>query len=455
MLVSIERTKINKDLKNQVTSSLILAPHRRQTATNIKLHEDGIFSKRIFGNFKKCDCGSLTSEGFCDNCNTRVISIKNMPNFYVDLTIKVAAPFADYKNSGINPLDCESILKYEKFLYGDEITQLNEENENDFDQSIIKIGLDALQYLGVKNEWIEENTVDFLSVPHPIYRPMIIDDRDTPYITGINNLYSNIIKNINNAIEMHTIAKNRPLFLMLEYKTISKLHRDIISALFDELQEVKYSILKSEIISHPISGAARATLINRHDVHEDVLLVGDTLVETLYPFLYKKYEGDMTKINKELVDGGAMMLLNRPPTICHLSTVSMKPRIASVYPFGHTSGTDGCLLHNEDYVNKFPYKIGLFKDVEGDIEKFGQGSDKNGEYDGIDNVGIRCYGVNLIMADGLGADTDGDVLLGIALYSQKAKEQAEQLLPSRAYMNYANGTIRNHIIEDFIFADIS
>lgn len=464
MFVNVNRTKIKKKHENQVTSHLIFEPRRRQSIDNLKLHENGIFSKKIFGNFHKCECGDLIGEGYCENCETRVINPKNMPDFFIDLTISVPVFFADYASLseiGIEKEDAEGIMKYEKFVYpvnddnGNtslEIYSLDDAlNTENYIENLALIGIDALKALGVPQEWINENTVDYLNIPHPAYRPLIADNMTIPFITGINMLYSNIIKKINDAIDMHSFAKNRPFYLMAEYKVIVSLYNQIIENLFDELQNVKYSILKSEIISHPISGAIRAVLTNRHDIHEDVLLIGDTLVETLWPYLYEKHNGNMAAINEELVDKNYLVLVNRPPTISHLSIIAMKPRIASIYPFGKTEETDRCLLHNYNYAIKNENLIGVFEDDTGelgDIEKFGQGLE-----DGIDNCGLRVIGMNPITMDGLAADVDGDVLLVITLYSEKALKQANEILPSKCFQNYANGTIRNHIIEDFIFTD--
>ena len=85
----------------------------------------------------------------------------------------------------------------------------------------------------------------------------------------------------------------------------------------------------------------------------------------------------------------------------------------------------------------------MFNNKEGDIEKFGSGE--------IDNRGLRTLGMNPIVFDGLAADTDGDVFLVCALYDKKSMKEAELILPSNSYINYANGTIRNKIIEDFMY----
>ena len=451
MYVSIDRSKIVKDPKNKVTSYFIFEPHRRKNINNLKFHEDGPFSKRIFGNFYKCDCGELTEEGICSKCGTRVIFPKNMPDFYIDLEINVPVSLANFEEAETSKAsieDIEDILNYNKFYYDGEICELDENlNTSNYDQSKVLLGNDALNALGISKNWIDNNTVDYLGIPHTIYRPIVIDNSSNPFVTDINKKYSDIIKKINDVKELKD-SKERPFYLMLGYREIARLYKEIISQLFAEIQDVKFSIIKSEIISHPISGAIRATLINRHDLDEDVLLIGDTLVETLWPYLYNKHNGDMALINEELVNSNALVLLNRPPTICHLSFISMKPRIASIYPYGKTFGTKRGLLHNYNYVEQNRDRIGLLPNQEGDIEKYGQGLD-----DGIDTCGLRCIAMNPIAFDGLAADTDGDVLFVIALYSNNAIEEARKILPSKSYINYANGTIRNHIIEDFIYVD--
>jgi hypothetical protein len=134
----------------------------------------------------------------------------------------------------------------------------------------------------------------------------------------------------------------------------------------------------------------------------------------------------------------------------------MKPRIASIYPVGKIHGTNRALLHNEEYCKR---RNLLEADPEnpnlGDVEKYGQGFEKDemGNDDGIDVLGLRCVGANPIMMDAMNADVDGDVLLSVALYSTLAMEEARSIVPSKSYLNYANGTIRNHIIEDFIYAE--
>ena len=472
MKIGVKRTHIKKEERNRVTSHLILEPHRRQKAESLVYHDEGIFSKRIFGNLYRCDCGALSEEGICEECGTRVVEPQHMPDFYIELCCWCHVAFPNWDKSHRNDdgkwnrrikvsLDeIKSIADYRAFLYVDgDVDQVVWADENldpsKWDNSKILIGVDALKHVGIPEEWIKESMVDWLSIPHTIYRPMVISGSN-PFVTPINDLYSTIIKKINNALDMQEMAKGRPLYLLAQYHVISDLYHQILNSLFAELQDAEYSILKSEIISHPISGAVRATLVNRHDVHEDVIILGDTLVETLYPYLFKRFEGSMELINKHLVETDAVILVNRPPTINHASIVAMKPRIASIYPVGKIHGTNRALLHNEEYCKR---RNLLEADPEnpnlGDVEKYGQGFEKDemGNDDGIDVLGLRCVGANPIMMDAMNADVDGDVLLSVALYSTLAMEEARSIVPSKSYLNYANGTIRNHIIEDFIYAE--
>lgn len=598
MKVTIECPKILKLEENRVTSPLTSIPHYKKDLDNFPYHPDGIFSKRIFGNLYKCDCGELKEEGFCEKCETRVVTYENMPDFFIQLPIDVLYRYAtldDLTTKSITIDMIEKLAKYQGFLIekydirtagggkGSYEGDKNAKNADNDDQngetadqdgktaaeiilsnydfvdttdeeydgqkyaSIgrgILYGKEALAALTGDTEWLEKNMSDVVLIPHTIYRPLIVNNDQTPFTSKINSLYIQLIEMVQKTEKIIEFATN-PIYLLAAYARINEIKETIDKSILEEIQENKYSIVRSEVISHPITGAARATFLNRHDVHEDVLLVGDTLVETLWPYLYKKHRGDMVEINKELVENDYSVLLNRPPTIAHLSIIAMKPRIASIYPLGYTEGTNRCLLHNEKYVSEHPERIGKFKysrkDSEtrddkllvksfpynlcsrlefGDIEEFGSGinwskesvvtvkeeflhavefeagelgvlevlEDKiideegneclapslegrdeieikdltdglyrvsklrvQGEWDGIDNLGVRSISCNPLILDGLGGDYDGDVLLTVALYGADSLNEANTMLPSKAYMNYANNVIRNHIVEDFIY----
>lgn len=587
MKVTIECPKILKLEENRVTSPLTSIPHYKKDLDNFPYHPDGIFSKRIFGNLYKCDCGELKEEGYCEKCETRVVTYENMPDFFIQLPIDVLYRYAtlDHLTTKLVTIDMvEKLAKYQGFLIekysvtdeGGNGVSSGTETSNDInkvEKSLAEITLEQYDFVDTTDEeydgqkyasmgkgilygkealmaltgdvdWLEKNMSDVVLIPHTIYRPLIVNNDQTPFTSKINSLYIQLIEMVQKTERIIEMATN-PVYLVAAYARINEIKETIDKSILEEIQENKYSIVRSEVISHPITGAARATFLNRHDVHEDVLLIGDTLVETLWPYLYKKHRGDMVEINKELVENDYSVLLNRPPTIAHLSIIAMKPRIASIYPLGYTEGTDRCLLHNEKYVSEHPERIGKFKysrkDSEthddkllvksfpynlcsrlefGDIEEFGSGINWSkesvvtvkeeflhavefkagelgvlevledtiideegneciapnlegrdeleikdltdglykisklivkGEWDGIDNLGVRSISCNPIVVDGLGGDYDGDVLLVVALYGKDSLTEAATMLPSKAYMNYANNIIRNHIVEDFVY----
>lgn len=531
MKVSIKRTKIVKKEENRVTSPLFRKTYSRVTKGDVKPDENGIFSKKIFGNFYSCDCGELKEPGICEKCGTRVIDKANMPDFYIDLPCHVAVVYADYES--VDPV-VKEILDYNAFVYNNEVyiacedttfikydlylelgldrfkmvrrrRTMNEETEEevkskidpnqkyietDFNENDILIGIDALKALDISDEWIEENTTDYILIPHTSYRPLTPNqDRTNYYLGDLNNLYLALMQNINDILSYNEMANGRPMFCRLQYQGIAQLYDKIMDNLFDQIHSIKHNVVKYEVIAHPLSGAIRAVLTNRCDLNEDILLIGDTFIETLFPVIYHKHNGNMMEINRELIESDAYVLLNRAPTISHYSVMAMKPRVASMYPFGEIEGTNGGSLENTRLIEKDLDTIGLFEDEEGDIERFStkinagnrhknnedeliyvasdeEVHDSVHEYldkdlndfditeedcDYIDTLGLRVIGANPIMFDGLGADTDGDVLFVIALYSNAAKAQAVNLLPSKAYLNYANGSIRNKIVEDLLF----
>lgn len=378
----------------------------------------------------------------------------------------------------------ETIYSYEKPMFDNYGNVCGMEYKFDLDVDNVMIGEEALLELdfGVTEEWLEENTVSHVLVSHPMFRPIIRNDSNSQgLLSPINEAYIKIISKIKKVNDIREFGEDDKLVSLAMFKKINEIYEDIVIEMLKELQENKTCTIKTEMISHPITNAVRAVLLNRHDLHEDVMLIGDTLIETLFPLLYKKYNGNMAKINAELVDDNYFVLINRPPSICHLSLMAMKPRVASMYPPGKTEGTNYCLERNikmEEEV--FSYSEKDLGQNYGDTERYVRGESKlncdvkfkneekiksmTGFYDAnglsifdkiddlyIDKIGSRCVGMNLITADGLAADTDGDCLLEISLFSKEAKEEAEQILPSKTFLNFANMEIRNSIIGDYFY----
>jgi hypothetical protein len=413
--------EINKRPENQVTSPGFFKKNQRRVSDKYAFDENGLFSRKIFGRIGACECGQVTGEGYCEICQCRVVDQNNMPDFYIDLGIKVPKLFVDYGKYK----NVKELLTYEAFLTDDPLTGkplIVKEDGSDISEYVdkpIRIGLDAAREIHPDiDEWAKRNMTDTISVPHTIYRPNLrLQDKSISF-SPINKQLAEILKNIQNIQEYSSIFENLETTTSLNYYLLS-FNNEIYKAYSGAMHEVykmltngKNSFIGSDLKAHRVTGAVKGTVINRHDLPEDIILIGDTFIQTLYPYLYKKYKGDMQQINQHLIEHNEIVLLNRPPTICHLSINALRPRVASCYKLGTRPGVQ------QEY----------------DAEN--------------DTIGIRTLAINPIITDGMGADFDGDCMLVIALYSEAAKKEAETMLPSKNYMNYANGTIRNGIIED-------
>lgn len=386
MKVKVNKFKAVKYPENEVKTSATTLPYKTK---NVKFDESGIFSDVIFGRIGKCNCGRLTEPGYCGYCNTRVVDYNNLPDYWFDLSVEILTYNPLWSKLGITKKEridqIKAVLSYTHFIYLD--TFVNDDGEEDFDISFesmpetmeefdsklfkeenIYIGREAAQILGVSEEWLDQNLSNSIYIPHPIYRPLIMQDDGTPFVSDLNDRYIEIINRANKVKELSQFATSK-IYNLVAYKKINEVYQDIVDKLLDQLQTSRRSILRSEIIAHPVSGAIRGTLLNRHDINEDVMLIGDAFVKTLYPYLYSLYDGDVERINKELIDENYVLILNRPPSISYMSVMGVKPRIASIYPYGHIEGTDGALKENPDYVNSKLFS-GNSQKVQGDIETY-------------------------------------------------------------------------------------
>lgn len=424
MKIEITPSHIVKNPENQVTSSNIFKKNQRKVSNDIKFDDDGLFSKKIFGRIGVCECGELTHPGFCKVCGCRVISKNNVPDYFIDLEIKVPKLFADF--SGMK--DVENILKYKAFLYVEDgkkqqIVQDDDELRPDiYNEKNIYVGLDAARILHPDiDEWADKWMTDFISVPHPVFRSNIRLDNDKIKFSPINKALVNVLINLERIKQFKSVfegEENPNYYLMSFYAEVYNQYISCMSEIFRLFANGKKSFIGSDLRAHRVTSAIKATVLNRFDIDEDVILIGDTFIQTMFPYLYHKYDGDMEKINDYLVDNNELVLVNRPPTICHLSMMAMRPRVASCY------------------------KYGTFKD-------FALKKNAKSEYcEENDTIGIRTVSVNPIITDGLASDFDGDTFLNISLFSNEAKKEAMTMLPSKNFMNYANGDIRNVIPED-------
>lgn len=424
MKIEIKPARIVKKPENQVTSSNIFKKNQRKISNDYKFDENGLFSKKIFGRIGSCECGELHYPGYCKICNCRVIDKNSIPDFFIDLTIKVPKLYADFGKYK----DVKDLLTFDAFLYeenGEYKIVLDDENLDfdKYDESKITIGLEAARTIHPDiDEWADKWMTDFISVPHPLFRSNLKLDNNKIMFTPVNKALVGVLQNLERVEEFRSIFSDMPdinYYLMSFYKEVYDQYINCMKEIYYLFAGAgKKSFVGSDMRSHRVTGAVKGTVVNRYDVDEDIVLIGDTFIQTLYPYLYRKFDGDMEKINDYFVDNNEIVLFNRPPTICHLSIVAMKPRVASCYK--HGTFTDGAL-----------------------------GKNHKSEYDEEnDTIGIRTLGYNPIVSDGLAGDYDGDCHLLIALYSEQAKKEALTMLPSSNFMNYANGNIRNCIPED-------
>lgn len=449
MHITIEPMHIVKREENQVTSPDIIKRGQRKIADNYTYDEKGLFSRKIFGRVGHCDCGNLQEPGICPFCNTRVIDPNNMPDFFIDLGIKVPKYFSDFtKIKDVKPL-----LQFEAFLavHPDGTKEIVMDDDfldfAPYRECEIHIGLDAamMKRPGI-GDWADRYMTDFVSVPHPMFRPNLRMESGKLHTSSINKSLINLLININRVNDYNIFnfdveeldtddedlkaSKAEALdkstmtyFLLAYYRELYNSYNACMKEIFAQFCGGKKSFVADNMRAHRITNAIKGTAINRYDVDEDIILIGDTFIQTLYPYLYKMFDGDMETINNYLIDTNAVVLMNRPPTICHLSIMAFKPRVASCYK--HGTFFDGAV-----------------------------GKNKPSAYDEEeDTIGIRTIGVNPIITDGFNLDFDGDCILVIPIYSEQAKREALTMLPSNNFMNYANGEIRNVIPEDIVFSE--
>lgn len=401
MNITIEPINIEDDEMNKVTSEKIFVQrHVKDANGNYLFHEDGIFSKRIFGKFGKCECGQLKKPGICPECGCRVISKKRTPNFYTEFDFDLPKKSINISNPDLNSKQVLDLYKYKGFLYDGEFVEYDVDADNSiYEESRVLFGKDAILSLGISEEEYNSNIYRKVSIPHTSYRQITVQG-DKYFLGDINKIYSDIIKR-NNEYNDHKIHNKLSKFyeLNLKYKVTRDLET-LYGSLFGILAaNHKKNIIENELKGQPETGMIRAVMTNNFSLDEDDLLIGSYFIKTLYPRLYKENTiddvTDIKAINKILKKEEYLVLFNRQPTIGAKSIIAMHPIFA-----------------------------------ESDAEKY-------------------VIQANPIVYDGLAGDVDGDALNVIALYTKIACEEAKKLLPSVNYVEGSNDTIRNKLPEDF------
>lgn len=412
MDIVIKRTRIKENKSNEVTSDKIFKPRRiKDQYGNWRFHEEGIFSERIFGKFGKCRCGYLREEGkICPYCDCRVVNASRMPNFYIPFEgINIPYLDVDYTIFGKDADKVKSLMAYQSFLYDGEVVELDLEKLDLTqypDESKMLFGKDAVLSLGLPEateEWFDNQVTDKISIPHPSFRNIIATPNGKYVLGELNEVLIELLRKRREALTFKDKFMDGQLIGMnVVNKIIVEKVYEMYGKLFDQLVKNKSSIIKHEVRGQSLTGAVRAVLTNNFQLPEDVVVIGKEFIDTLYPWLAKKYtdengEIDIWGLNNELAEENYLVLVNRPPTIGEKSIIAMKP------------------IFSEDEDHRF------------------------------------VMGTNPIIYDGLAGDTDGDVLLIISLYSKEACKEAIKLLPSKNYIGGESGLVRNKIPEDFVY----
>lgn len=425
--IDISKFRINKKPENEVSEWTPFSSRRvfkDATKTEFVFNEDGPYSERIFGRIGKCKCKTFprTKPGMCNVCGAKIVDRGNIPDYYIHCPIRIPFQGTRYEDLSDKKKEIEDIKNIMEFkaLYVStgfiEYDGTSEKNytptEEDEKPGGIVFGEEALiRYckendIYLPDDWYEDNTIEDICIPHPLYRPIIktFGSKTSYKIDPITESLQEMLKasekmGIYSNLESSKdgiIIDNQWLKYInsrLYYDEYIKYKNNIIGLMFGN----KNNIRKLEIIAQKISGAVRGVLNNRYGIPEDEIRIPPVFVRTLWPHLYKMYNGDMHKIDEHLRNEELYVMLNRQPTIGQKSIYCMKPRIE----------------FDEDY----KYVIGI----------------------------------DPILFDGIAGDVDGDVIFLAAVYSDAANREIKVLLPSVNYRSAESGKVRNKIPEDMMY----
>lgn len=385
-MLEIKRLEIPEVEGNQVKSSRVFKKGKiLDKDGKFRFYEEGIFSKKIFGNFNKCDCGKLNYPGICNKCQTRVLDKANMPVFYISFdNFEFPDLVTDYPN-GI-----KFLLEYKAFLYEGEIISFDTKTIHEYDESKVILGKEAAEILGYSPQLNNK-----LVIPHTSMRKIQSSGED--YILGtLNLLYIDLLKQKE---KLETFEINSTFLELAIKNKLFALIETIRNELISILTSGKKSTVAKELRGQKVVGNIRAVVINNYGIDEDDILIGDYFIPSLYPKYSEQFKTengyDIPAFNQFLKENNYKVLVNRQPSIGAKSIIACRP---------------------------------IF--TESDREKY-------------------IVQVNPIITSGLALDMDGDVLSIIALYSKEANDEAELMLTSNNYLEGANGTIMQAYPEDF------
>lgn len=421
MKITVNPVNVVENPKNEVTSDKVFQARKIKDGDRYLFHADGIFSEKIFGKFSKCYCGKLTKPGYCGSCGCRVISKRNVPNFYMKFNFDLPNHIINYEDYDKELFS--DLMSCRGFLYEGKYVEFNlkKEDLSIYDETKVLYGKDAIMsFAPIDNSseealeksmlarnkleaWYNNNTHRIVSIPHTSFRQITFQG-DNYFLGSLNVLYINMLKL---AKKYDYNKKNSTLTVFNEINLRYLVNKDIeklYAELFQILAKNNRNVIDNELKGQPETGMIRTVMTNNFGLDEDDIKLGYYFIPTLYPKFYREYTDengytDIDAINQRLKDEKYLVLFNRQPTIGQKSIISMRPIFSK--------------LDSEIFVIQ----------------------------------------ANPIIYDGLAADVDGDALNVIALYSKAACKEAEKLLPSRNYVEGSNGGIRNCILEELEYVN--
>ena len=155
MRITVKPVTIVEDPANEVTSEKVFQARKIREGDRYLYHKEGIFSEKIFGKFGKCYCGERTKPGYCKSCGCRVLSKRNVPNFYIKFGFDLPNRVINYgtydKQLFSNLLECKG------FLYEGEYVEFDlKQDLSKYDESKVLFGKDAIMSFAPIDDTNEE-----------------------------------------------------------------------------------------------------------------------------------------------------------------------------------------------------------------------------------------------------------------------------------------------------------
>lgn len=433
---------------------------------NGKIAGSGIYDpnlSRIEKRYKCPKCGNDGFKPFVCTCGQEAKKVSSYIRFFCPVT----NIYIDYNN--VDKADkkiVQAILEYRGYVLDGEFHEYTKGSPLIEDLHLL-YGADAIKALfGDKYDtFIKVNFYDYLFLVDYKYRKPVLGKTGKVINGDLNILYNNLITAENGYRKLFQYYTD-PYMRMVICNKFFKVYNEFLSKFINILYTGKNSIIKKNVISQKIGGAIRAVIIPAPYIPEDCVALSTIFADTLFPqftglwknaselneliqyghfrlpldyFCYKDSQGynqylwsddfvmeDFLSAKNMTLDTFKDVIkrasdpnrpyfgvINRPPTISHLSFYSLKPIFFDNIGRGNYA----------KYYN--------------DPEKILNVSDET-------NPMSACMGINPIFCKGMNADFDSDVLFFKTVFSDA---DCCNMLPSNNYKTIANGEIKNGMEE--------